>query len=428
MAEAYVRTESHPDLPPPAGESGVVGWLRHHLFNTWYNGLATIIIVYLFYLALPPIVDWALISPIWGANSYKDCQFDGAGACWGMIDKRFGQFMYGFYDHDNRWRPNLAGIIFVIAMLPVLFDRLPGRGLATTFLIFVFPALGIALIHGPIDVQSMQTLLGKVIWALVFVAGAAVGYRAMRRLQPTLMTLGYGVSYVVLFLALVAWGFGVPVIETSTYGGLMLTLILAGVAIAVSLPLGILLALGRRASSLPIVRLLCVGFIELIRAVPLITVLFMAQFMLPLFLPEGTNFDNVVRAMVGMSLFSAAYMAEVVRGGLQAIAKGQFEAADSLGLNYFLNMRLIILPQALKIVIPGIVSTFIGLFKDTTLVSIVGLMDFLQIGKTSVADTKWLGLQHEAYFFVGITYFCFCFGMSRYSIYLEKKLHTGHKR
>jgi general L-amino acid transport system permease protein len=150
--------------------------------------------------------------------------------------------------------------------------------------------------------------------------------------------------------------------------------------------------------------------------------------MLPLFLPEGTNFDNVVRAMVGMSLFSAAYMAEVVRGGLQAIAKGQFEAADSLGLNYFLNMRLIILPQALKIVIPGIVSTFIGLFKDTTLVSIVGLMDFLQIGKTSVADTKWLGLQHEAYFFVGITYFCFCFGMSRYSIYLEKKLHTGHKR
>ncbi len=428
MVQAYVRTDSHPELPPPASETGVLGWLKHNLFSTWYNGLATIVVLYLFFLAIPPVVDWALISPVWEANSNKDCRIEGAGACWGMIDKRFGQFMYGFYDHDNRWRPNLAFILFILAMLPILFDRLPGRGLATTFLIFVYPALGISLIHGPLNVESMQSGLGFVVWALVFASGAGVGYRAQRQLQPTLMTLGYGVAYVAAFVALVTWGFGLPVIETSSYGGLMLTLILAGVAIGVALPLGILLALGRRAASMPIVRILCVGFIELIRAVPLITVLFMAQFMLPLFLPEGTNFDNVVRAMVGMSLFAAAYMAEVVRGGLQAIPKGQSEAADSLGLNYFLNMRLIILPQALKIVIPGIVSTFIGLFKDTTLVSIIGLFDLLLVGKASVTDSKWLGLEHEAYFFIGLVYFCFCFGMSRYSIYLEKKLHTGHKR
>lgn len=179
---------------------------------------------------------------------------------------------------------------------------------------------------------------------------------------------------------------------------------------------------------MPAVQTLCIGFIELVRAVPLITILFMAQFMLPLFLPEGVNFDNVVRALVGVSMFASAYMAEVVRGGLQAIPKGQFEAADSLGLNYFLKMRLIILPQALKIVIPGIVSTFIGLFKDTSLVSIIGLMDLLLIAKSSVTDSRWLGLEHEAYFFIAIIYFVFCFGMSRYSIYLEGKLHTGHKR
>jgi general L-amino acid transport system permease protein len=205
-------------------------------------------------------------------------------------------------------------------------------------------------------------------------------------------------------------------------------LILAGVGIAVALPLGILLALGRRANSMPLIQILCIGFIEIIRSVPLISVLFMAQFMLPLFLPEGVKFDNVMRALVGFSLFAAAYMAEVVRGGLQAIPKGQFEAADSLGLNFYLNMRLIVLPQALKIVIPGIVSTFIGLFKDTSLVSIIGLADLLLVAKQSYTDSNWLGLEHTAYVFIAIIYFIICFSMSRYSMYLERKLHTGHKR
>ncbi|MBP5855862.1 amino acid ABC transporter permease [Marivibrio halodurans] len=240
--------------------------------------------------------------------------------------------------------------------------------------------------------------------------------------------VGFLLAYAALVIIYMSWGMDLTVQPTNTFGGLMLTLVLSVVAIGVSLPLGIVLALGRRAHTMPAVQMLCIGFIELVRAVPLITILFMAQFMLPLFLPEGVNFDNVVRALVGVSMFASAYMAEVVRGGLQAIPKGQFEAADSLGLNFFLKMRLIILPQALKIVIPGIVSTFIGLFKDTSLVSIIGLMDLLLIAKSSVTDSKWLGLEHEAYFFIALIYFVFCFGMSRYSIYLERKLHTGHKR
>ncbi len=428
MAEAYVKTELHPDLPPPTSERGIIGWLHHHLFSTWYNSIATVIILYLIYLTIPPLLDWTIFSSVWDANNFKECKANGTGACWAMIAARFNLFIYGFYDADEFWRPNLAFVLFMGAMLPVMFDKLPGRGVCAIFLIFVYPAVAIALIHGPVEMSTMQTGLGKTIWGLAFVGGGVLGWYSMKQRNPGLTTLGFGISYCVAFVMMIAWGFGVPVMETSNYGGLLLTLILACVAIAVSLPLGIILALGRRANSMPVVQLLCIGFIELVRSVPLITVLFMAQFMLPLFLPEGMNFDNVVRALVGVSLFAAAYMAEVVRGGLQAIPKGQFEAADSLGLNYYLNMRLIILPQALKIVIPGIVGNFIGLFKDTTLVSIIGLMDLLGVGKASIADQKWLGLEHEAYFFVALTFFIFCFGMSRYSMYLENKLHTGHKR
>ncbi len=428
MADAYVKTELHPDLPPPASERGIIGWLHHHLFSTWYNSIATVLILYLIYQVVPPLLNWAIFSTVWDATNFRECKAGGTGACWAMIDARLGQFIFGFYDAENYWRPNLAFLLFIGAMLPVMFDKLPGRGICAIFLIFVYPAIAISLIHGPVEMSTMQSGLGKAIWGLFFVGGAGFGWYSMQRRNAGMSALGFGIAYCVLFVVAIAWGFGVPVAETSTYGGLMLTLILAGVAIAVSLPLGILLALGRRANSMPVVQLLCIGFIELVRSVPLITVLFMAQFMLPLFLPEGMNFDNVVRALVGVSLFAAAYMAEVVRGGLQAMPKGQFEAADSLGLNYYLTMRLIILPQALKIVIPGIVSTFIGLFKDTSLVSIIGLMDLLQVAKTSITDQKWLGLEHEAYFFIAIVYFCFCFGMSRYSMYLERKLHTGHKR
>ncbi|MBT3789120.1 MAG: amino acid ABC transporter permease [Alphaproteobacteria bacterium] len=345
-----------------------------------------------------------------------------------MIDKRFDLFMYGFYKAEDHWRPNLAIIVFIIAMLPVLFDKLPGRRMCAMFLILGYPAFTVALIRGPIEMSSFNSTMGIALWVVAFVAAAYWGHHNAKKFNAVQSGIGYAIAYIILFIVFIAWGMGLTPTETDTYGGLMLTVMLAGVGIAVALPLGILLALGRRANSMPIVQMLCIGFIEIVRSVPLISVLFMAQFMLPLFMPEGIKFDNVMRALVGFSLFAAAYMAEVVRGGLQAIPKGQFEAADSLGLNFYLNMRLIVLPQALKIVIPGIVSTFIGLFKDTSLVSIIALADLLLVAKQSYTDSNWLGLEHTAYVFIAIIYFCICFSMSRYSMYLEQKLHTGHKR
>jgi general L-amino acid transport system permease protein len=366
---------------------------------------------------------------VWGGNSNQECWgVTREGACWGFIDNRFLFLMYGFYDSESYWRPNLVGILFVVAMIPVLFRQLPGGAVSSIFLPFVFPWLAVSLLYGPLDMTTMESGVGVAMYVLAVIVGLGVGMYGRKNINLAVMLAGFSVAYIAAVALFLDWGFGLSQIGTDKFGGLMLTLILASVAIGVSMPLGIILALGRQNQKMPLIRTLCIGFIEIVRAVPLITVLFMAQFMLPLFLPEGVDFDNIVRAMVGMSLFAAAYMAEVVRGGLQAIGKGQYEAADALGLNYFLKMRFIIMPQALKIVIPGIVSTFIGLFKDTTLVVIIGLFDMLQTVISSLADTKWNGLEHEGYFFVGAIYFVFCFGMSRYSMYLERKLHTGHKR
>jgi general L-amino acid transport system permease protein len=230
------------------------------------------------------------------------------------------------------------------------------------------------------------------------------------------------------FLLLGGW-FGLVHVETPLWGGLMVTLILSFIGISVSLPFGIILALGRR-SRLPIVKVVCVAFIELIRGVPMITVLFMASVMLPLFLPPGTYFDKLLRAIVGVSIFASAYMAEVIRGGLQAIPKGQFEGADSLGLTYSQKMRLVILPQAIKLVIPSIVSEFIGLFKDTSLVSIIGMFDLLGSVERNFADPSWATVQTPmtGIVFAGFIYFIFCAGMSRYSMFMERRLDTGHKR
>jgi general L-amino acid transport system permease protein len=222
-------------------------------------------------------------------------------------------------------------------------------------------------------------------------------------------------------------GLGLPIQETRLWGGLTLTLILGTISIVFSLPLGIVLALGRR-SNLPVIRMLCIGYIELLRAVPLITVLYMSSVMLPLFAPEGVSFDKLLRAMIGIALFGAAYMAEVVRGGLQAIPKGQYEGAMALGLSYWKMTALIILPQALRISIPAIVNTFIGGFKDTTLVIIIGLFELLNIVQQATRDANWRGADFEGFAFVAVVFFIFCFSMSRYSQYLERKLHTGHKR
>lgn len=359
----------HPSLPPPASTVGPVAWARANLFSSPLNVALTLGALYLIYLIVPPIIDWAFLSANWHeGTSRADCTAEGA--CWTMIRARFGQFMYGRYPIEERWRVDIAFILFLVTAIPLLIDRVPGKKYLAIFVFLVLPVIAFFLFYG---------------------------------------------------------GLGLRKVETSVWGGLMLTLILGIVGIVFSLPLGVLLALGRR-SDLPIIRMLCVAFIEFVRAVPLITVLFMASVMLPLFLPPGVTFDKLLRAMIGIAVFGAAYMAEVVRGGLQAIPRGQYEGAMALGLGYWQMMGLVVLPQALKIAIPGIVNTFIGLFKDTTLVIVIGLFELLGTVQQATRDANWIGLSTEGFVFAAVIYFIFCFGMSRYSVRLERKLHTGHKR
>lgn len=362
----------HPDLPPPPGTVGVIGWLRKNLFSNIPNSILTLLAVYFLVSSIPPVMDWVLFDADFEGASRTDCT--SAGACWALIDVRMKQYFFGLYPVEELWRVYIAGIVLALALLPVLFDKIPFRKilLVNTFLL---PITGFYLLSGT----------------------------------------GSGPE---------AW---LATVETPQWGGLLLTLVIGVTGIVASLPIGVALALGRR-SNMPVVRAMCVTFIEFVRGVPLITILFMSSVMVPLFLPEGVNFDKLLRCLIGVSLFSAAYMAEVIRGGLQAIPKGQYEAAAAMGLSFWKMMYLIILPQALRIVIPGIVNTFIGLFKDTSLVLIIGLFDLLGIAKTVITDANWIGLSHESYAFVAVIYWVFCFGMSRYSIWLEAKLHTGHKR
>ena len=348
--------------PPPA-----LRWIRKNLFATPLDTTITIAIGALLYFLLPSFISWAFIDATWSGTTRESCASDGA--CWVFIREKFAQFLFGFYPTDQLFR---VAIFFGTAVLltgSLLIKRVPYKGLFLALLVFGFPVFG---------------------WHIL--AGGTMG---------------------------------LVEVPTAKWGGLMLTLIIAGTGITASLPLGIVLALGRR-SELPVVKSVCIAFIELWRAVPLITVLFMASVMLPLFLPEGVTFDKLIRALVGVTLFSAAYMAEVVRGGLQAIPTGQSEAASALGLHYWQSMTFIILPQALKKVIPGIVNTFIGLFKDTTLVLIIGMFDLLGIVHAASTDPEWLGYAVEGYVFAGFIFWIFCFAMSRLSQRLETKLHTGY--
>ncbi|WP_417660265.1 amino acid ABC transporter permease [Pseudomonas sp.] len=358
-----------PDLPPPRLSVGAVGWLRGNLFSSVPNTLLTIVAVYLIWLMMPPLFDWALFSADWVGTTRADCTGDGA--CWVFIQQRFGQFMYGFYPSELRWRVDFALWAAIIGAAPLFVPQMPRKAIYGLGFLVIYPILAYLLLHG-----------------------------------------GH---------------FGLETVPTSRWGGLMLTLVIASVGIAGALPLGIVLALGRR-SEMPAIRVICVTFIEFWRGVPLITVLFMSSVMLPLFLPEGMSFDKLMRALIGVILFQSAYIAEVVRGGLQAIPKGQYEAAAAMGLGYWRMMGLVILPQALKMVIPGIVNTFIALFKDTSLVIIIGLFDLLNSIKQATTDPAWLGMSTEGYVFAALVYWIFCFGMSRYSMHLERKLDTGHKR
>jgi general L-amino acid transport system permease protein len=430
---AYVRTETVPPSAPPASTTGLQGWMRENLFPTPLQSVLTIIMGALAAYILWLVLEFAVFNAVFTGENGEACRGEGNqdGACWAMAKARFGQWIYGFYPFAERWRVNIVFLLGVMALVPMLIPSLPFKMFNAIFLLGIYPIITLILLTGGnFDITGSTWVTTFVFVAAIVLPILFLGFVA-KIISPALAAISSaaiaGIAALLLFIFSI--DFGLEYVETSQWGGLLVTLVVAVTGIVASLPLGILLALGRR-SQMPVVKLFSVAFIELWRGVPLITVLFMASVVLPLFLPPGTNFDKLLRALVGVALFSSAYMAEVVRGGLQAIPKGQTEAAQALGLTFWQNMGLITLPQALKLVIPGIVNTFIGLFKDTTLVGIIGLYDLLLIIQTANTDANWAAPQtHSTGLLAAAAIFwIFCFGMSRYSMFMERKLDTGHKR
>lgn len=479
MSISYTRKEMLPPLPPPVGERGPVKWARENLFSSPLNIVLTLLGVLILWWIVTASLPWWLNS-VWNASSLGECREivaaragEGAtGACWAMIRERWHQFLFGFYPPSEYWRPVLAFGLLFAALSPVLFSGEKRNltivlGAVAAFLLLTLYlaaapglafALAILLVAGMLALAQVQP--GKLLWftllypalcywllwggslwsPIVAMAGFAVLYGVFRLASPL---IGFAPAAGAGVVAAVLWWLyldipianalqsmlplGIDGINSDRFGGFLLAIVIGVTGISFSLPIGILLALGRQSDML-IVKTLSVGFIEFIRGVPLITLLFTASLLLQYFLPPGTNFDIILRVIILVTFFAAAYLAEVIRGGLAALPRGQYEAADALGLDYWRAQRLIILPQALKISIPSIVSTFIGLFKDTTLVAFVGLMDPLK-GVTQIvrADINWKGIYWEPYIFVGAIFFLICFGMSRYSMYLEQKLKTDHR-
>lgn len=454
-ANHYVRTKMVPPSPPPAGEVGVRKWLWENIFASMANfstpGAAvmsilmmvlTLAVIVLFWWVVSVLIKFAVTDAIWTGTDGSFCRPEDnkgkipvgthIGACWPFIVHRFGQFMNGFYPDPERWRVYLTYIIGAPLIAGLLIPSIPRKGLNAVLLFVAFPIIATILLSGGnVDIGTGTWIFWAVVFAIclvaLFIVEKATDSKGLFASGGKLVvTIAIGMFAI---LAALSFDFGLEHVETSKWGGLMLTLVIGLTGIVVSLPLGILLALGRR-STMPVVRLASTIFIEVWRGVPLITVLFMSSVMLPLFFPEGVSFDKLIRALIVVALFSSAYMAEVVRGGLQAIPKGQYEGSQALGLSYWQTTFLITMPQALKLVIPGIVNTFIGLFKDTTLVSIIGLYDFLGIQESALQDTNWLAPTNQmtGFLFMAAVYWLFCWSMSRYSIYTENRLHTGHKR
>jgi len=353
------------DIRPPATSVGVIGWVRANLFNSWLNSILTLVMLYFLLSVIPPLFRWTVLDSAWLTDG-PGCR-EAGGACWSVVLKNYRFIFFGFFPYDEHWRPFIAMLV-LFALLLASRDRR-----------FWKPILGYAWLAGLV-------VMG------VLMRGGILGLSS---------------------------------VESSQWGGLPLTLLLSVFGLTAAYPLGVTLALGRQ-SRMPMVKGLCIVYIEMIRGVPLISLLFMGSIIFPLFLPEGVTINNILRALVAIILFTAAYIAEVVRGGLQAMNKGQYEAAESLGLNYYQTMRLIILPQALKIVIPPTVSILISAFKDTSLVVIIALFDVLKTSKTVLADPEWMGFSREMYIFLAILYFLGCFSMSQFSRKLEKELDTGH--
>jgi general L-amino acid transport system permease protein len=375
---AYVRSEPAPTRPPPFASTGWIGWTRANLFGTPFNAVMTVLVVLFFIWAVPPLVRFLFVEAVWQGTDREACLATAArpevGACWAFVREHLAYFTYGSYPIDGRWRVDVFFAMLAFGMGWLLWLDAPRRGLGALYFFGIFPIVSFFLLYG---------------------------------LPPL----------------------GLEIVDTSRWGGMLITLVVAVVGIVTSLPLGILLALGWR-SNMPAVKVVSVFFIEVVRGVPLITVLFMASVMLPLFLPPGWPPDKLIRALVGVALFSSAYMAEVVRAGLQAIPKGQWEASSALGLGYWQALRFIVLPQALRITIPNILNSYVALFKDTTLVFFVGIFDFLKTIETARDDPLWSTPVTSAsgYAFAALVYWICCYSMSRYAAGIERRLGRSDRR
>ncbi len=422
---AFVRDTEIPPSAPPAREAGAVKWVRTNLFSSWLNALLTIAAIYIVWWLLSGLVPW-IANGVWQGDSLRECREILAGAtggCFAVLKERWAQLLFGFqYPSGLYWRPALAFALLFLAVPPVLFFKLPRWMLIFTAL---YPFIAYWLIWG-----------GSILSPVVAVLGVVVGYVAFTRIERHGFVLGLGAAVIAAFA--VWWLGGAIADEFSRFirlvavpsremGGFMLNMILGIVCVSLSIPIGILLALGRQ-SRLPVVKGFSVIFIEFIRGVPLITLLFVANVVLAYFLPPNSNFDLIVRVIIMITAFSSAYIAEVIRGGLAALPKGQYEAGDSLGLDYAQSMRLIILPQALKISIPGIVNVAVGLFKDTTLVSVISMYDLVgMIRGPILASTSWAGIYWELWGAACVLFFTVCYGISQYSQWLERQLRTDHR-
>jgi len=430
--EPFVQKEMIQSSAPPASETGMIKWVRENLFSSIPNSVLTLLTLYIIYQALMIFVPWVM-NGVWGTegegpNSLEECrqQLEGAvGGCFAVIRERWQQLLFGNYPKDELWRPTVAFFGLILAALPVMFVKLPRPLLIFTG---IFPFV------------TYWLLWGGTLWAPVLFLGTVIlGYMAYRQFVAQSFFMGILGFVAVMFIggiflvgpiANALHGIipiGLSGVESREIGGFILNFILGITCVSLSLPLGIVLALGRQ-SDLPIIKGICVVFIEFIRGVPLITLLFVASVMLAYFLPPDANFDIMVRVIIMITLFAAAYIAEAIRGGLAALPKGQYEAGDSLGLDYWQSMRLIILPQALKISIPSIVNIAIGLFKDTTLVSIISMVDLLGMIQQRIFNTtEWFGVYWELLGFAALLFFIICYGISQYSQWLERQLATDHR-
>ena len=490
-AESFIRRDLVAERAAPVKTTGLIGFLRTRLFSSPGYVLLTILSALLIWFTVIPALRFLFVDAVWQGHDREACLAQNAGhpvgACWPFVAAKMNQFIYGFYPGAERWRVNVVFLLGAVLLLPLLIPRLPAKSLNAGLFFLAFPVVAFFLLYGSgisgfgvswltglllafanslmsagdglvrvgVNAAVVHALLWPVaeligllnwlrdqiltsrqpVWidfaittlvvtALVFFVGGG-GARAIRATITTLATFA-GIGIVIAVMGLDHGG--LPVVDTRLWGGLLVTLVVSVTGIVTSMPIGIALALGRR-STIPLIRIASIAFIELVRGVPLITVLFFATYMLPLFLPGNMRVDGLLRALIGVSLFSGAYMAEVIRGGLAAIPRGQGEAANALGLSWGNTTRLVVMPQALRHVIPGLVGSFISLFKDTSLVSIVALFDLLGSLKASFADPVWATptTAYTGFAFTGMIYFAFCFGMSRYSLFVERRLNA-HRR